>query len=74
MRLIVLRFGSAEKQKSKKKPNTEEQSVPAHEILPEPRPLAMPTDSQWLTPLYCFVREKIVEVFTATQKDVDDLA
>lgn len=60
----------AEKQQ-KKKPNAEEQSAPAHEILLTPRPLAMPTDNQWLTPLYCFVREKIVEVFTATQKDVD---
>ena len=59
------------KEKKKKKSNTEEQFALAHEILPMPRPLAMSNDHQWLTPLHCFVREKIVEVFTATQKDVD---
>ena len=59
------------KTKTKKKASDESKIAPVMEILASPLPLAMPTDSQWLTPLHCFVREKIVEVFTATQKDVD---
>jgi hypothetical protein len=38
--------------------------------LPNPLPLAMPTDKDWLTPLHCFVRRHCVEVFSATPDDV----
>jgi hypothetical protein len=39
-------------------------------MMPQPMPLAMPSDKDWLTPLHCFVRRHCVEVFTATQMDV----
>jgi hypothetical protein len=32
--------------------------------------LSMPSDKDWLTPLHCFVRAHCVEVFTATESDV----
>ena len=39
--------------------------------LSSPRPLSMPSDRQWLTPLHCFVRLNFVEIFTATETDVE---
>lgn len=33
-------------------------------------PLSMSTDSSWITPLHCFVREHCVEIFTANDVDV----
>jgi TolA-binding protein len=39
-------------------------------MLPQPMPLAMPSDKDWLTPLHCFVRRHCVEVFTASENDV----
>lgn len=39
-------------------------------MLPQPLPLAMPSDKDWLTPLHCFVRSQCVEVFCATSQDV----
>lgn len=39
-------------------------------VLPQPIPLAMASDKDWLTPLHCFVRGQCVEVFCATSQDV----
>ena len=39
-------------------------------MMPNPLPLAMACDKDWLTPLHCFVRRHCVQVFTATQTDV----
>ena len=39
-------------------------------IFIPPVALAMPSDKDWLTPLHCFVRAHCVEVFTATDSDV----
>jgi DNA-directed RNA polymerase subunit RPC12/RpoP len=39
-------------------------------IFIPPVALAMPSDKDWLTPLHCFVRAHCVEVFTATESDV----
>ena len=33
-------------------------------------PLALPEDTEWLTPLHCFVRQYCVEVFVATPEDI----
>ena len=41
-----------------------------YRVLQKPVALAMEGDKDWLTPLHCFVREKCVEVFCATDKDV----
>ncbi|KAL7535857.1 hypothetical protein ACHAWF_005293 [Thalassiosira exigua] len=38
--------------------------------LPKPVALSLPEDKDWLTPLHCFVRARCVEVFTATEADV----
>jgi hypothetical protein len=38
--------------------------------LPQPMPLAMPSDKDWLTPLHCFIRMHCVEVFSASSEDV----
>lgn len=38
--------------------------------LPKPLALALDEDKDWLTPLHCFVRRHCVEVFTATELDV----
>ena len=38
--------------------------------LPKPLALALDEDKDWLTPLHCFVRKNCVEVFTATDSDV----
>lgn len=39
-------------------------------MMPQPLPLTMDSDKDWLTPLHCFVRRHCVQVFTATEKDV----
>mmetsp|Transcript_26031 Transcript_26031/g.36487 ORF Transcript_26031/g.36487 Transcript_26031/m.36487 type:complete len:727 (+) Transcript_26031:149-2329(+) len=39
-------------------------------MLPQPIPLSMNSDKDWLTPLHCFVRRHCVQVFCATQQDV----
>ena len=39
-------------------------------MMPNPLPLAMACDKDWLTPLHCFVRRHCVQVFTATSTDV----
>jgi hypothetical protein len=39
-------------------------------MMDHPLPLAMAPDKDWLTPLHCFVRQRCVQVFTATEKDV----
>ena len=38
--------------------------------IEKPHPLALAEDKDWLTPLHCFVRKHCVEVFTATEVDV----
>jgi hypothetical protein len=38
--------------------------------LPEALPLAMLSDKDWLTPLHCFVRRHCVQVFCASNSDV----
>ena len=38
--------------------------------LPQPLPLAMISDKDWLTPLHCFVRRHCVQVFCANVADV----
>lgn len=39
-------------------------------VLPQPLPLAMISDKDWLTPLHCFVRRHCVQVFCANVADV----
>lgn len=39
-------------------------------MVPNPIPLAMSSDKDWITPLHCFIRRHCVEVFTATAVDV----
>jgi hypothetical protein len=36
----------------------------------DPVPLGLSTDSEWLTPLHCFVRQNCVELFTASKENV----
>ena len=39
-------------------------------IIEKPHPLSLAEDKDWITPLHCFVRKHCVEVFTATEIDV----
>lgn len=52
-------------------PDIIENSKGPFKTLDEPMLLALDEDDYWLTPLHCFVRKNCVEVFTATQDDVE---
>lgn len=48
----------------------EEDGETEYKQLAKSLPLAMSSDSNWITPLHCFVREHCVEIFTANDADV----
>ena len=62
------RFNAANESHDTAQPKT--MSKGPFTAMPHPKPLAMPPDKDWLTPLHCFVRRHCVEVFTATEEDV----